>query len=259
MFDRGCAYSTINSAKCAIATIVHIPPYSSINKHPVIKQYMTGIFNLKPPKPKLSFVWDVDILFRYFEQLGNNNSLPIEILTQKLVTLLLLLGAQRLSTIKLFSVDYMVLNNLSATFIPTAVVKQSREGTPLDKFEYRAYSDDKLCVIACLQEYISRRKQYKNLYSDQLIITLKKPYKGASVDTMRRWIKKVFVKNNIVDFSPHSCRAASTSKAKSLDVNIEDIIAKGCWKNRKNFFKYYDKEIVQYASDDIAFNKICEK
>ena len=26
MFDKGHAYSTINSAKCAIVTIVHIPP-----------------------------------------------------------------------------------------------------------------------------------------------------------------------------------------------------------------------------------------
>ena len=31
---------------------------------------MTGIFNLRLPKPKLSFVWDVDILLTYFEQQG---------------------------------------------------------------------------------------------------------------------------------------------------------------------------------------------
>ena len=63
MLDKGNAYSTINSAKCAIATIAHIPPDNSLNKHPLINKYMTGVFNLRPPKPKLSFVWDVDILF----------------------------------------------------------------------------------------------------------------------------------------------------------------------------------------------------
>ena len=68
MFDKGHAYSTINSPKCAIATIIHIPPYNSLNTHPLINKYMTEVFNLRPPKPKLSFVWDVDILFRYFEQ-----------------------------------------------------------------------------------------------------------------------------------------------------------------------------------------------
>ena len=68
MFEKEHAYSTINSAKYAIAAIIHIPPYDSLNKHPLINKYMTGIFNMRQPKPKLSFVWDVDILFRYFEQ-----------------------------------------------------------------------------------------------------------------------------------------------------------------------------------------------
>lgn len=71
---------------------------------------MSGVFNLKPPRPKLSFVWDVDILIRYFEQ-GDNSSLPSHNLTQKLLTLLLLLGKDRISTIKLFSVNNIVLNN----------------------------------------------------------------------------------------------------------------------------------------------------
>ena len=33
---------------------------------------MTGIFNLRARKPKLSFVWDVYILFWYFEQQEGN-------------------------------------------------------------------------------------------------------------------------------------------------------------------------------------------
>ena len=61
MFDKGHAYSTINSAKCVIATIVDILTYKSLNNHPLINKYMTGVFNLRPPKPKLRFVLDVDI------------------------------------------------------------------------------------------------------------------------------------------------------------------------------------------------------
>ena len=75
----------------------------------------------------------------------------------------------------------MVLNDLSVTFIPTEVLKHSRKGKPLDKFEYRAYDEDKtLCVIACLKEYISRHNKHEELTTDQLIITLRKPFKGAS-------------------------------------------------------------------------------
>ena len=61
MFQKGHTYLTNNSAKCAIATIIHIPPDESLNKHPLINKYMTGIFNLRPPKEKPSFVWDIDI------------------------------------------------------------------------------------------------------------------------------------------------------------------------------------------------------
>ena len=63
--------------------------------------------------------------------------------------------------------------------------------------------------------------------------------------------------NNIVNFSPHSCHAASNSKAKCIDGNTDEIIRRGCWKNRKNFFKYYDKEITEYVSEDIDFQRIC--
>ena len=94
--------------------------------------------------------------------------------------------------------------------------------------------------------------------ADQLIITHRKSFKGASIDTMRQWIKDIFIVNNIVNFSPHSCRAASSSKAKQIDVNIDEIIRRGCWKNRKNFFKFYDKEITEYSSENIDFNRICK-
>ena len=90
---------------------LHIPPYKSISH----------IFNLRPPKPKLNFVWDVDIFFRYFEQQGiiryNCNT--------ETYNPTVLLGAHRLSTIKLFSISNMVLIDLSVTFIPTEVLKHS--------------------------------------------------------------------------------------------------------------------------------------
>ena len=42
MFHKIHAYSNINRAKCATKTIVHIPPYDSLIKRPLISKYMTG-------------------------------------------------------------------------------------------------------------------------------------------------------------------------------------------------------------------------
>ena len=46
------------------------------------------------------------------------------------------------------------------------------------------------------------------LKTDQLIIMLKNPFKGASIGTMKRWFKDILTLNNIVDFSPHNYWAA---------------------------------------------------
>ena len=43
--------------------------------------------------------------------------------------------------------------------------------------------------------------EHVGLNTDQCIITLKKPFKGTSIDTMRRWVKDIFTLNNIVDNS----------------------------------------------------------
>ena len=152
----------------------------------------------------------------------------------------------------------MVLNNLSVTFIPTEVLKHSAKGKPLYKFEYRSYADKKLRVISCLKEYLTRRYKLVGLNMNQLIITLKKPFKGAAIDTMRRWVKDILILNNIVDFSPDGCQAASTTNAKDMEVNIDEILKRGCWKNRKNFFICYDKVINEYSPDDVELNRICE-
>ena len=173
-----------------------------------------------------------DILSRYCEQQVDNNSLSDKLLTQKLLILLLLLGAHIISSVKSFSVSNMVLNDLSVTFIPTEVLKHSRKG--LDKSKYRSYTDKKLWIISCLKEHLTRRDKHVGLNTYHLIITLKKPFKGASTDTMG-WVKDIFTLNNIVDFSPHRCRAASTSKAKNTELNTDDILKRGSWKNRKTF------------------------
>ena len=211
----------------------HCPytPYNSLDEHPLINKYMNEVFKLRPPKPKLSFVWNVCILFRYFEQQGHNNSLSDELLTQKLLIVLLLLCAHRISAVKLFSVSNMALNDLSVTFTPTEVLNYSRKSKSLDKFEYRLYTDKKLCIILRLREYLTRRDKHVSLNTEQLIITIKKPFKGASIDIMKRWVKDIFTLNNVVDFSPHSCRAASTNKVKNMEVTIDDILKQGYCKN----------------------------
>ena len=57
----------------------------------------------------------------------------------------------------------------------------------------------------------------------KLFITLKAPYHEASTDTLGRWIYDLFSGSQLLkNFTPHSCRVAAASKAKKLNVNMED-------------------------------------
>ena len=150
-----------------------------------------------------------------------------------------------------------MLTNISATFAPSHVLKHSRQNRKQDIFEYRAYPDKTLCVIDCLNTYIDRRKDRASEVMKRLFLTIKKPFKEASKDTLRGWVRKLFIISGIFDFSPHSCRSASSSKANSIGIDMDDILKKGCWSNVKTFYKYYEKEIIYYAKDE-QYNKLLD-
>lgn len=86
IFDKAVVYSTLNSAKYVVTTILHIPTHPSKDKHPLIITDITGTLSFRSPKLKLINVWDVDILFKYFERSGDNTLFTNRMLTQNLIT-----------------------------------------------------------------------------------------------------------------------------------------------------------------------------
>ena len=150
----------------------------------------------------------------------------------------------------------MINNDISVTFTPSHVLKHSRENRNREVFEYLEYPDKKLCVVNCLHEYLKRRAQKVKDSMVKLLITYKKPYHEVSVDTIRRWVKKCLHNANIFNFSAHSCRSASTSKAKTAGLDIDLIMRKACWKNAQTFYKHYNKVII---SDIETLNCIIEE
>ena len=57
--------------------------YQHLNHHWSVEKFFKGVFNLRPPLPKLSFVWDVQIMLKHFMQLGDNMQLSDKHLSQK--------------------------------------------------------------------------------------------------------------------------------------------------------------------------------
>ena len=114
----------------------------------------------------------------------------------------------------------------------------------LDLFEYRAYSDPKLCILECVKEYIHRKNERVDKEKKRLFITYQKPQRTASIETLRRWIKETYAETNLIEsFTPHSCRSASTAKTFNMNLDILVILRKACWNNAKTFLQYYKKKI----------------
>ena len=124
-----------------------LPPYLSILEHPQSIKYFKGVYNLRRPTQKITFVWDVKTLFDYLNHKGENDQLSDKSLTQKLLILLLLLGGQRMNTVYFFTVDRMKVSDIGVTFSPDHVLKHSKPGTKLDSFHYRAYHNKN--VMCC--------------------------------------------------------------------------------------------------------------
>ena len=124
LFNQGVSHSVLISAKSAVAHVLKMK-YQHISQHPSVIKYFKGSFNLTPQLPKISFVWVVQFMFEYFRSLRDNRQISDKHLLQKLLTLLLLLGGQRLNSVFHFTVDMMIISRTSVTFSPEHVLNHS--------------------------------------------------------------------------------------------------------------------------------------
>jgi len=176
LYNNNASYSAIKSAKSALSHEICLPPFSSIGDHPLIRKFMKGVFNLRPPKAKCGFIWDVKVLFQYFDNLENNDELNDYDLTYKTLCLLVLLNGSRINTVHKFKTDEIIINDIGITITPSDLLKHSRQNRKNDIFYYKEYKDNKkLCVVSALKEYLKRRNLKVQDSEKHLFITYKKP------------------------------------------------------------------------------------
>ena len=68
-------YFTANPYRAAISAYHGYVENSPVGKHPGVSGLMTGVFNMNPPKPKYVFIWDVEKVLSYFNNLPINEEL----------------------------------------------------------------------------------------------------------------------------------------------------------------------------------------
>lgn len=112
-YNQGLSYSTINTARSAISSIITMDSGKHFGSHHLVIRFFKGIYELRKPQPKYSCIWDVSKVLNYLRTLHPPDTLSLKSLTLKLLMLLLLVTGQRGQAMYLLSLDGMTVNTTS--------------------------------------------------------------------------------------------------------------------------------------------------
>ena len=244
--DFNKSYSTINSYRSALSSMLLPVDGYSVGEHPIIARLLKGMFHVRPPEPRYSFTWDVNVLLTFLESWFPLSALELKQLTLKTVALVALVSAQRSQTLSALSIEFMNSTATGTQFVVNSLLKSSRPGKSSLIVSLPAFlENEKLCAHSTLLHYVATTASIRqSLNSSQVFVSYGKPYRAVSSATLSRWLKAVLSLAGIDTsiFKGHSFRGASTSKAVSLGVPLDVILKAADWKNVGTFAKFYQRE-----------------
>ena len=115
---------------------------------------MNGTYNFRPDRPKYDETWDPLKVLQYFSTI-NTKELSLDSLSQKLITLMLLVTGQRMQTLSLIRVENIsITEELIEIKIPDKL-KTSKKNRRQPILRLPFYSEDKnICAASTLLRYL---------------------------------------------------------------------------------------------------------
>ena len=245
LYHKGLSYSALNTARSALASVIVLQGNQSFGNHPLVSWFLKGTFTTRPALPKYKEVWDVNTVLEHLKTLHPAGTLPLKLLSLKLVMLMAILSGQRCQTIHALTTKDMKVSEDKVMFIVTDLLKTTKPGKECTKLEFLSFDEDpRICVVRYLSEYLKRTKDMRHDHY-KLLVSYQRPHRPVSKDTVSRWLKTELKLAGIdtSTFSAHSTRAASTSAAKAQKLSITTIMDSAGWSSENTFMKYYNKTI----------------
>ena len=145
---------------------------------------MRGVFNTTPPKPRYSKTWKVSIVLDYLKSLPVNNELSLLVLSQKLLTLIALVSAQRTQTLASIDTSHLNISVNSCVISVFDLLKTNcpKRGLGHNKIVIPKFDENpKLCVLRTLNDYLDRTESLRTVSEEtKLFISTKKPHKKSN-------------------------------------------------------------------------------
>ena len=95
LYKDGYQYSSINSYRSAISSVYEKIDGYNIGQHPLVTRLIKGFFHVRPPLPRYTQTWSVQLVLDYLLSLGENKTLSLKHLSWKVAMLLALTRPSR--------------------------------------------------------------------------------------------------------------------------------------------------------------------
>ena len=254
LFQKGASYGAINSNRSALSLLLG----NNIGADEKIKRLLKGIYRQKPSCPKYNTTWDPKVILDYVYQWYPNTELELTNLTKKVTILLALCTSRRVQTFSLIRVQNINRCPIGIKINITDMIKTSaanREQPVL----YLPYfvENPRICPAKTLDDYLEVTSALRPEGTDSLLLTVKRPHKKASSQTISRWIKQTLAESgvDVTVFSAHSTRHASTSAAASAGVCIDTIRKTAGWSSSsQTFARFYNRPLID---DGVFARSVC--
>ena len=70
LFDSGLGYSGLNTARCALSSVIHLDGNKTVGSHPLVNRLLKAVFNARPSLPRYQSIWDTSIVLSYLKTLS---------------------------------------------------------------------------------------------------------------------------------------------------------------------------------------------
>ena len=88
LHKEGYKSRSLNAYRSAISSVHDTVDGVEVGKHPMISRLLKGAYHVRPPLPRYTTTWDVQVVLQYMDNLGPTSTLLLKPLTFKLVMLL---------------------------------------------------------------------------------------------------------------------------------------------------------------------------
>ena len=253
-FKTGVGYSSVNSARSALSSIIKPVCNVPFGKSPLVCRFLKRVFNIRPALPRYVTTWHVTKVFTFIRSKPTLTNCDLKPLSHRLAILLCLTTGQRDQTIKCLNLDCIKISSDKVVLFVPETLKTTRPGHHLSPIELKTFKDSELCVAAHLKQYIKMTASFRNAGTNQSLLSFVQPHKPISTSTLSRWCVTVMKESgvNVNTFGSHSytfsfihIRSASTSKCKISGLSFKEIAKSAGWSNEKTFVKLYDKPIQE--------------